>query len=360
MRHTVLCFLAFALSSCSLFQHQPDELDRKIASLIICNFEGESIPENHHIRRDITEYGLGGVVLFDSIKSHPNRNISSPAQLRTLTTDLQAVSKTPLLIAIDQEGGRVARLNSSKGFPSFPSAQNLGQSSLQRASYMASDIATSLKHFGFNLNFAPVADVGVNEQNFIWKKERIFSSDVAEVTAFSKAFMDAHKAEGIIPTLKHFPGHGSSKTDSHAGFVDVSETWSPNELEPFSSLVDDAPVIMTAHIFNKQIDAKHPATLSKLTIQELLRDQLGYQGVVVSDDLFMGAIKENYSLEESLKLSLNAGVDLLLFVQNDSYDKNLVPKVVRTVRKLILNKEVSYLRVEEAFLRVQALKATLK
>ena len=360
MRITLLSIIAFALTSCTLFQHQPDDLDRKIASLIICNFEGEELNESHHIRRDIQDYGLGGVILFDTHKGRPNGNISSPKQLRKLTQELKGISPSGFFISTDQEGGKVARLSPSSGFTSFPSARDIGQSNEQRASYVASNIASSLKHFGFNLNFAPVVDTGINRNNFIWKKDRIYSQDVADVTVFSKAFIDAHKSEGILTTLKHFPGHGSSNNDSHVGFVDVSETWSPNELEPFAALVDDAPMIMSAHIFNKQIDAKYPATLSKLTIQELLREQLGYDGVVISDDLFMGAIKETYSLKESLKLCLNAGVDILLFVQNEGYDEKLVPKVVRTVRQLIIDKEVSYLRVEEAFLRVQKLKKTIK
>ena len=359
MRIILLCTLLSLVSSCSHFFYQPDELDRKIASLIICNFKGESLSSSHHIKRDIQKYGLGGVILFDTCEGYPNRNISSPGQLRKLTTELKTLSADQIFIAIDQEGGKVARLNPSLGFPQFPSAQELGSSSLDKTARVSQDIATSLKHFGFNLNFAPVADTATNPKNFIWKKERIYSSSVAKVTAHSQAFIQAHKKENIIPTLKHFPGHGSSRNDSHFGFVDVSETWSPDELEPFATLVDHAPVIMTAHIFNKQLDSQYPATLSKLTIQELLRDQLGYKGVVISDDLYMKAIKNNYSLEESVKLALNAGVDILLFVHDENYDSNLVPKLVRTIRQLIDNKEISLSRLEEAVSRVQKLRQSL-
>src|SRR5690606_10098573 len=168
-------------------------------------------------------------------------------------------------------------------------------------------MAATLAEAGINLNLAPVVDVNVNPDNpVIGQLERSFSGDPDVVTEQAKAFIEAHHEHGVLCTLKHFPGHGSSEADSHLGFVDVTNLWSRQELEPFRNLIDAglADAIMTAHIFNANWDSEHPATLSRAVITGILREELGYDGVVITDDMQMGAIRDFYGFEAAVVMSV--------------------------------------------------------
>lgn len=375
MRYLPFFLILFIISACSTPPKEKEtektetgpELDPKIAQLLMVGFRGTSLAAGNHIIEDIQERNLGGVVIFDyDVESKGVRNVVSPEQVKKLAHDLQALRPEKLLIAIDQEGGKVNRLKSKYGFENFrASAQHLGTlDNLDSTRYWADLTASTLNELGFNLNFAPVVDVNVNPKSpAIGAKERSFSADPNMVSKHAKASIEAHKANGILTCLKHFPGHGNASSDSHAGFTDITETWSEQELEPYKNLIasNTAQMIMTAHIFNSQLDDKVPATLSSPIITGLLREKLGWKGVVISDDMHMGAITENYGLEDAIEKALNAGVDILVFANNNGrfYSENAVSEAITIIKKLIAENRISEARIDESLARIAELKATI-
>ncbi|MBE9537375.1 MAG: glycoside hydrolase family 3 protein, partial [Proteobacteria bacterium] len=309
-------------------------LDFKIGQMLMVGFRGFRVGDSHPIAIDIRKHHLGGVVLYDrDIRGKKLQlNIESPKQLKALTRDLQGLSDTALFIAIDYEGGVISRLKLEYGFPATISHRQLGKTGDTALTYKeAGKMAKQLKSLGINLNLAPVVDLNTNPKNpVIGKLGRSFSENPDIVSNHALAYINASRENGIITTLKHFPGHGSSDTDSHLGFTDVTQKWSPAELEPFRQIVrkGKADAVMTAHVFNWRIDPDYPATLSKKTISGLLRENLQYKGVVISDDLQMKAIADNYGLEEAVIKSIEAGIDIMIFSKNtDEEGKSLVKKV---------------------------------
>lgn len=259
------------------------------------------------------ERGLVGGILFFG------QNIHTPQQFSQLIASLQryAPPYRPLLMAIDQEGGRVQRLCPKKGYPELFSAHRIQNSfSPQDAYAHYCDYARILKETGINLNLGPVVDLALGCP-VIQGLDRSYGRASVSVCAYAKAFIQAHRHHGILTALKHFPGHGSAQGDTHQGFVDITQTWQQEESVPFQTLWAEgyADMIMTGHLTHRHYDADLPVTLSPHFIKPLLR-QRGFQGVVISDDLHMGAILEFYSLEQILLLSLKAGVDLLIFSRN--------------------------------------------
>lgn len=329
--------------------------------LLVC-FEGAQLPPDHTLLRDIRLGHLGGVMLRSQPANHPNGrgNIVSPAQLQLLTRALQSASPTTLLIAVDQEGGSVTRLKARDGFPSTTGFAQLGQwNDLSITRERSSEIAKTLRHYGINFNFSPVVDLNSNPTNpVIGSLGRSLSNDPTIVTAHAGQIVAAHRSYSIATCLKHFPGHGSSKTDSHRGFVDISETWQSAELLPFANLVKAglADAIMTGHVYNSRLDTKLPATLSRPVITGLLRDRLGYDGVVISDDLRMDAIRKHYPFAEALEHTINAGVDILLIC---SSDKKLVGDTVDLVYDLVKKGRISEQRIDQAYRRISRLKSKL-
>lgn len=327
-------------------------------------FRGVSVCDTSPIVQDIRAGRVSGVILFDYdvLQKKSGRNIQSPSQVQSLCATLQSYSPTPLLIGIDEEGGKVNRLKPKYGFPQTVSAAYLGRlRSLDSTRLYATRTATLLSELGINLNFAPVCDVSVNPKNpVIAKLERGFSSNPDSVAMHASAVVKAHRAKHVLTALKHFPGHGSSQSDSHLGFVDVSSTWSRAELTPFQTLIlqGNADIIMTAHIFNTAWDTL-PATLSKKVIQGMLREELNFDGVVCSDDMQMKAIAAHYGLEQALKLALNAGVDMLIFGNNLDYDEGIAEKACMLIKGLIGRREIKQERIEEAYRRVMRLKSRL-
>lgn len=224
------------------------------------------------------------------------------------------------------------------------------------ARHIYNALAKTLKDGGINCNFAPVVDLAINPKNrVIVGLKRSYSSEPKEVIKYAKIALDSLQKENIIGVIKHFPGHGSSLGDSHNGFVDISKTWSEVELEPYKELIKsgDAHMIMTAHVFNENLDELYPATLSYKINTELLREKLGFNGVVVSDDLQMGAIAKHYTLEQIVTLSINAGVDMLLFGNQLSYQD--IDELVETILIQIKNGAIPLSRILESNERVEQL-----
>ena len=341
---------------------QPDSTSIKIGQMLMIGFRGFSVADAPEIAADIRERNIGGVVLFDyDVPSRtPSRNISSPEQLSRLTLELQKMVQIPLLIAIDQEGGKVNRLKPARGFPPGVSAEHLGMLNNPDSTRAAAlQCARTLKAMHIGINLSPVADLNVNPDNpVIGKLGRSFSSDPAVVINNVNVICSTYRDEGIIPTLKHFPGHGSSTTDTHRDFTDITGSWSEKELEPYRALIAGGyhDPIMTAHVFNGKLDPLYPATLSKAILDGVLRTRLGFQGVIISDDMQMKAIADHYGLETAIRLAVDAGVDILLFGNNTSYDPAIASTATEIIHSLLQKKIITAERIDRSYRRIMELK----
>lgn len=331
-----------------------------IGQMLLVGFRGTTPQEASATLSDIADLGLGGVILFSVDQPTGGvRNITSAAQLSALTSALAAASRVPLIVAIDQEGGQVARLGPSHGFPATPSAAEMGRGDPADTEAVARSMALTERGVGVTLNLAPVVDLAINPANpIIAALDRSFGTDPAAVTDQARAFINGHHAEGVRCAIKHFPGQGSATGDTHLGVVDVTEDWSRVELEPFANLVSDgsADAVLTAHIFNAALDPDHPATLSRPTITGILRDQLGWQGPIISDDLQMGAIRDAYGYAEAVALAIEAGVDLLLIANQVTYEPNIVRDTIDLVEGLVRDGRISEDRVRASVQRVATLR----
>jgi len=355
----LLIGIVLTLSATNTTKFPNDEkLQKMIGRMLLIGFPNETINKNSEIAQHIKEYELGGVILFDRFYNDRNKtkNISSPKQLQLLTSTLKNISKKPLLISIDQEGGKVARLKPSYGFKKIPSAKEISKLREKEAKNIYKTLAQMLSDSGINTDFAPVVDLAINPKNkVIVGLERSYGSDSDKVIKYAKIFINSLKNENIFSVLKHFPGHGSSLEDSHKGFVDITNTWSKKELEPYKKLIksNDIEMIMTAHVFNSKLDKKYPATLSFNINTKLLREDLGYQGVIISDDLQMKAISKHYSLKQTVTLTINSGVDILLFAnQLATQDIN---ELIQVILIQIKNGEISLDRILESNARIKQL-----
>lgn len=341
------------------------DLETMIGQMLLVGFRGTTLEEDAPILRDIRAGRVGGVILFnrDVALGSPVRNIQNPDQVRQLLQTLQAAADTPLLIAVDQEGGRIMRLRPEDGFhPAIPSAAALGATDdVDATREAAASVGTLLAELGFNVNFAPVVDLVVNpESPAIAKLERSFSADPEVVTRHAAAYIEGLHSRRVLACLKHFPGHGSATADSHLGFTDVTKTWTEEELRPYAALADKADMVMTAHVFHATLDPDHPATLSRAIMGGILRQRLGFDGVIVTDDMQMKAISEHYPLDEAVRLAVLAGADILVFGNNLTYDPDLPATVTDILRLAVDAGTIPRARVEESYRRISALKASLQ
>jgi beta-N-acetylhexosaminidase len=310
----------------------------------------------------LCETRAGGALLF-------GRNVVDAGQVgrltRWMTARALACAGRPLLVGVDAEGGRVMRLGTAAGYTGTLSHRDLGDAGdLALTELEAMRIGGRLREAGISWNLAPVVDVGYNPANpVIVGTGRSFGPDPARVTAHVRAYLAGMRAAGLLTALKHFPGHGSSFADSHLGFVDVSDTARPDlELAPYRTLMAEGIVdaVMTAHVFNRRLDPRYPATLSRPTITGLLRAQLGWDGVVVSDDLRMGAIEQHYGLDEAAVLALDAGVDVLLIADDRLPDGRSAAHVALTaIRHALEHGRLTPDTIEAALTRIDTLRARL-
>lgn len=338
-------------------------LREKIAQLFLIGFHGNDCSEDSEVWSMIQNYKPGGVILFDKDMVHhkPVHNIKSPEQVKELTKNLQRASEVPLLIGVDQEGGLINRLKPEYGFPETKSHQKLGEiDDLEVTTSEGRHIAKILKEAGININFAPCVDLSIEKKSsIIAKRERCFGETSEQVIKHAKAYINGHHEHGILTASKHFPGHGSATGDTHAGFVNVTETWKEDELKPYTTLIDNqlCPVIMTSHIFNGNFDDELPATLSTKTINHLLRKEIGFDGVVISDDMQMRAISDHYDLEESLKLGIEAGLDMFCFGNNLLKEPVHMEKAISAIENLIEKRILTEDRIDESVDRILELKS---
>lgn len=292
-----------------------ENLARAVGQLLVVGFPDpvEAPPES--VSRALAG-DIGGVILF-------RRNVEDVDQLATLNEAIHraaADAPGPPWVAVDQEGGRVVRVKEPlTPIPPMRAVGDKGNAAL--AAEVADVIATEISMLGFNLNFSPVLDVDTNPDNPVIG-DRAFSRDPEVVARMAGAFMAGHLTAGVVPCGKHFPGHGDTDTDSHVDLPVVNhppERLEEIELHPFTKAIEiDFPMFMTAHVMVPALDTVHPATLSHAVITRLLREELAYDGVVVSDCLEMKAVADRYGIEEMVELGLRAGVDMFLICHTEA------------------------------------------
>ena len=345
-------------------------LEENIGMMLLVGFRGTELDydKNIEIISALRDYHVGSVILFDYDvpTGTRGRNIQSAEQLKRLCKQLRAFNDE-LIIGIDQEGGYVSRLSTRYGFPAIPSAQKCAAMGADSVRHYADLTGQMLEDLGINLDFAPVADVNVNPKcPVIGGIERSFSDDPEKVRHYCMLWNYNLARHHVISCWKHFPGHGSATGDTHKGLVDVSDTWKPLELDPYrvngEDLHDIIPqggwnipgMVMTAHVINRKLDPSGlPASLSP-KITSYLRDTLGYDGVIVTDDLAMGAIVSQYSFEKAIRMAVLAGADLLCLSNNGgTYDVNMVPRAVKVIKQMVENGEVTEEHIRQSAYRVR-------
>ncbi len=344
-------------------QISEEELKEKIGQMIIVGFRGTKIDENSPIVRALRELNIGGVILYDidgPSGKYP-RNIINKDQLRELILGLQKFAKIPLFIAIDAEGGKVNRLKQEYGFEEILSHRKLGEiDDLKITKREAEKLARELKEVGINMNFAPVVDLNLNPQNpVISKLERSFSLSPQKVISHAEVFIKTFKEYKIVPVIKHFPGHGSSFGDSHFEKVDITNTFQEEELLPYKMLVKNKIVdaILVSHLYHKKIDKNYPASLSEKFLKGILRKEIGFKGIIISDDFQMKSISNFYSLKDILEKAINCGVNILLFSNNVSeYDEKLPYKIVNTILNGVKEGRIQKERILESYSKIYDLK----
>ncbi len=335
-------------------------LREKIARMLVVGFRGLTVDAAPWIVEAIRDRQLGGVILFDRDgKTAGPRNVDSPDQVRTLVRDLRALAPDrELIVAIDQEGGRVTRLSPRYGYPELASQAAVGEAGASAVEAWARGLVETLADAGINLNFAPVVDVNVNPDNpAIGALGRAFSADPAVVTRDAEIELAAHRARGVRTALKHFPGLGSATTNTDFGVSDVTATWTPAELQTYRELLAKGLVdmVMAAHVVNGQFDPGVPASLSKATVTGLLRDDLGWDGVVVTDDLQAGAITAMFGADDAVGLAIEAGCDLLLLANQQVYRPGRVAEVIDLVEGLVRDGTIAESRIDTSVARLERL-----
>lgn len=319
-------------------------LAEKIGQLMIVGIEGLEVTD--HEKRLIDDYHVGGFIAL-------GRNVKTTEQLLKLTNDLKSLNEkndVPLFLAIDEEGGSISRM--PEEFVDLPTNREIGRQNNPELSLdIGKTLAKQIKAFGYNINFAPVLDIDSNPNNPVIG-DRSFGSDVQTVSNLGIQTMKGLQSEGILSVVKHFPGHGDTSVDSHLGLPVVNkdkDSLMAFELVPFIEAIKaGVDGIMVAHILYEQIDPDLPATLSKKMINDILRKELGYEGLVFTDDLTMGAILENYDLTEAAILSLRAGTDVIVLAHGF---ENIV-NVLEGIKEAVETGEISEERINESVYRV--------
>ena len=337
-----------------------------IGQMIMVGFPGKSEKDKGVIaaRRQLADGVVGGVVLFEE-------NIGTPKQLKALTAYLRGARSKPVpFIAVDEEGGKVQRLDRWNGYKHFPSAANVGRNpsyaSPEAAERLYAKMAKELADAGFNMNLGPVVDLNLNPRNpVIGARGRSFSANPDIVTAQATAFIEAHRQANVVTVAKHFPGHGSSTTDSHKTLADVSKTWRPIELEPYQRLAKAGllDAVMIGHLYQPRFSDMEglPTSLSAKTVRALReKSWIDFDGVVISDDMEMGAVRDMFPPEELAVKAVNAGTDIVMFSGVKSHDPELGVKIHAGLLKAVCEGRISRTRIEKAYGKIMLLKRRLE
>ena len=327
-----------------------------VGDLIIFGFKGFDV--SSETQKTILKYGISNFILFGP--TNPNNNYSSKQQLIELTDQLQTIKSNPqlpVIISVDQEGGKVQRFIND--FTRLPSALKVSQkNSVPLAFELAQIQAKELFAAGIQLNFAPVCDINTNPANPVIG-DRAYGSDEPSVSKIVTAIVRGHLTQNVEPCIKHFPGHGDTHTDSHFALPTVTtplETLKSREWTPFHrAMKSGCNFLMSAHIMLPHLDPEFPGTLSKIFLKKYLREELFFQGVVVSDDMQMQAITANYGATEAPLLALEAGCDLLCY---RTEEQAII--ALEAIEKAIADKRLSLSQLEASVSRVKKVRSQLK
>ncbi|WHY03343.1 beta-N-acetylhexosaminidase [Neobacillus sp. DY30] len=322
-------------------------LEDKIGQMILAGISGTTLDTN--AKNLISQFHVGGIIFYKN-------NFETPEQTVQLVNQLKAgnSSNLPLFLSVDQEGGKVTRLPG--GLVNFPPNNQIGEVNDSEFSYkVGSLLGYELKEFGLNLNFAPVLDINSNPNNPVIGV-RSFGNHSEIVSTLGIQTMKGIQSQNIIPTIKHFPGHGDTSVDSHLELPIVNKSLKElKELEliPFKRAIDDgADVVMVAHILLPELDKINPASMSKAVMTDILRKQLNFTGVIITDDMTMGAIIEHFDIGKAAVESVKAGSDIILI----GHDYNNVVKITSYLKTAVENGEISEQRLNESVERIIQLK----
>jgi len=323
-------------------------LQEKIGQMVIAGFEGYEIDDN--VRQIIQEYYIGGVILF-------RRNVKNADQLLSLVNYLKqtnSVNKAPIFISADEEGGEVSRMPDE--IKKLPTNKTIGEINNNELPYEIGNIlGEELKTFGLNMDFAPVLDINSNPQNPVIG-DRSFGDNPEIVSRIGIKTMKGIRDAGVISVVKHFPGHGDTSVDSHVGLPSVNHDMDRLmnfELIPFiEAIKEEADAVMVAHIQMEKIDSDNPASLSKSVITGLLRERLGFNGVIITDDLTMAAVINHYSIRDAAIKAVNAGSDIILVC----HEHNNLIEVINGIKEAVKNGAISKSRIDESVYRILKLK----
>ncbi|MGC4077543.1 MAG: glycoside hydrolase family 3 N-terminal domain-containing protein [Rubrivivax sp.] len=355
---TTLLATIFALCAAPAFAQS---IEQMAGQMIVVGFTGDGIDDKGvtAVRDQIADGTIGGVMYLKT-------NVKSRQAVEAMNAAFRAAAPggvTPF-ITLDQEGGLVERLGKSVGFREIPDAATVAsQYSPEQAKAIYETMAEGVRDWGFNVNFAPVVDLNVNPDNqIIAKYGRAYGKTGDVVAAYAAQVVAAHHEAGLVTSLKHFPGHGSSTADSHEGFVDITRTWKPTELDPYRALIANGyeDFVMVGHLIDTEVDPSGlPSSLSKPWIENVLRGQLGFKGVVISDDLEMGAIRDHFSVKDTVIKAVEAGVDVLLF-SNTAKPHPALGSEVRAILVAEAEADPAFkARIAESYARIIALKARI-
>jgi beta-N-acetylhexosaminidase len=326
-------------------------LEEKIGQLAIIGFDGTEMNDN--IKELIQNYHVGGVIFF-------KENITSRSQTLSLVEAMNNYNgnAVPLFLAVDEEGGRVSRIPSE--YLKLPSSGYIGKKNNEVLSNKVGEaLGDEVGSLGLNLDFAPVLDINSNPKNPIIG-DRAFGNNADLVSRLGLSTMKGIQSKGIISAVKHFPGHGDTSVDSHKGLPLVNNDLTrlrSFELIPFKKAIDNgADMVMVAHILLPKLDSQYPASLSKNVITDLLRKELGFNGVIITDDMTMGAITLNYDINKAAVTSLKAGSDIVLVC----HDFNKEKTVLDSIRNAVNNKELTQEEIDDKVYRILKLKEKYK
>ena len=357
-RRLLAVLAALSLSAAA----QAATLEQMAGQMIVVGFQGDDADDAAvvKLRDDLAAGRLGGVMLLKINVKSLDAVAAMNAAFRAASPDL------PPFLTLDQEGGAVERLTKDVGFTEIANAATIAsENSPAEAEAIYAQMAASIAELGFTVNFGPVADININPNNqVIAKFGRAFSADPAVVASYDAAFIEAHHAAGLLTALKHFPGHGSSTADSHEGFVDITETWQSSELDPYRTLIgeDLADMVMVGHLYHADYSdagTQTPSSLAPQWITGMLRGELGYGGVVISDDLEMGAIRDHFTLKQTVTKAVRAGMDVLLFSNTSDYRASLGQEILDILLAEAAADPAFAALIEESYERIVALKGRI-
>ena len=337
-------------------------LEAMAGQMIVVGFQGDGAADKSvaALCADLGASRLGGVMYLKV-------NVASLKAVKSMNAAFRACSPNlPPFLTLDQEGGAVERLTEAVGFEEIANAQSVAaNNSVEGAEAIYTELAQKIADLGFTVNFGPVADLNLNPDNqVIAKYGRAFGKDAATVIDYAGAFIRAHGAAHVLTALKHFPGHGSSTADSHEGFVDITDTWQQQELDPYRTLIEAgyADFVMVGHLLHRaytQTTELLPSSLSYEWITGVLRGQLGFAGVIISDDLEMGAIRDHFGLKETVTRAVRAGMDVLLFSNTAKYRASLGNEILAILVAEAASDPAFAARIEESYARIIALKSRI-